>query len=91
MKAADYKSIVSVIPKEGLGGPIRQSLFGYDTDKDRTFAECDTPEQKVLLCNDNVLHFAGFSNSDVLMIILRCRSHKGVGPIKLMVSIPALI
>ncbi len=34
VKAADYNSVVGVIPKEGLAGPANQSLFWYENDKD---------------------------------------------------------
>ncbi len=41
--AADYRSIVCVILKEGSVGPCRQSYFWYDNDKDlKDVFFCDT-------------------------------------------------
>ena len=47
VKAADNKSIVGVISKEGLAGPTRQSFFWYDNDEDleRTSAEWKMPHR----------------------------------------------
>ncbi len=45
VKAADYKSIIGVIPQEGLAGPI----FPYDIDKDH-FMHIWLADEDSLMC-----------------------------------------
>ncbi len=66
MKAADYKSIVSVIPKEGLLGPRPPILFWYDNNKDikrHIFVACDS---LLLSTNKNTGHLDSFNSSRLI-------------------------